>query len=83
MTFKISPSSMKLIEECPRCFYQQIVNKISRPSVPFPSLPSGVDKMLKERFDRFMQKGQLPPELKKHKVNAKLFNIQFLISALL
>lgn len=65
---------MKLIEECPRCFWLQIVKKISRPSGPFPSLPSGVDKLLKEHFDRFMENNDLPPELKKHKVEGQLFN---------
>lgn len=30
----------------------------------FPSLPSGMDKVLKEHFDRFMERGLLPPELK-------------------
>ncbi len=62
--YKISPSSMNLIEDCPKCFYLQIVKKISRPSGPFPSLPSGVDKLLKEHFDRFMIINKLPPEIK-------------------
>jgi len=39
------------------------VKKIPRPSGPFPSLPSGMDKILKEHFDRFMERGALPPEL--------------------
>lgn len=69
---KISPSSMNLIENCPRCFWLQIVKKISRPSGAFPSLPSGVDKMLKEHFDRFRDKDNLPPELKEFK-DVKLF----------
>ena len=73
MTYKISPSSMNLIEDCPRCFWLQIVKKISRPSGAFPSLPSGVDRMLKEHFDRFRDKDNLPPELKELK-DVKLFN---------
>ncbi len=73
MTFKLSPSSLNLLEDCPRCFYLQIIKKISRPSGAFPSLPSGVDKMLKEHFDRFLDKGKLPPELKDLK-DVKLFN---------
>ena len=72
MTFKLSPSSMNLIEDCPRCFYLQVVKKIPRPSGIFPSLPSGVDKMLKEHFDRFRDKDNLPPELKELK-DVKLF----------
>ena len=73
MTYKLSPSSMNLIENCPRCFWLQVVKKISRPSGAFPSLPSGVDKMLKEHFDRFRDKNTLPPELKNLK-DVKLFD---------
>ena len=62
---KLSPSSINVMLECPRCFWLQIVKKIRRPSGPFPSLPSGMDKVLKEHFDSFMEKGELPPELKK------------------
>lgn len=50
--------------ECPRCFWLSIVKKDKRPSGIFPSLPSGMDKVLKEHFDRFMVRGELPPELK-------------------
>ena len=67
MTYKLSPSSMNLIEDCPRCFWLQIVKRISRPAGIFPSLPSGVDKMLKEHFDRFRDNNKLPPELKELK----------------
>lgn len=65
MTYKLSPSTLNLLEECPRCFWLQIVKKESRPSGAFPSLPSGVDKILKEHFDRFMKRSKLPPELEK------------------
>ncbi|MEK6862921.1 MAG: PD-(D/E)XK nuclease family protein [Nanoarchaeota archaeon] len=73
MTLKLSPSSMKLVEECPKCFWLQVVKKISRPSGAFPSLPSGVDKMLKEHFDRFRDNNKLPPEIKELK-DVKLFD---------
>jgi hypothetical protein len=74
MTYKLSPSSMNLIEDCLRCFWLQIVKKISRPSGAFPSLPSGVDKMLKEHFDRFRDNNKLPPELKQLDGHIKLFD---------
>jgi len=61
--YKVSPSTINLMLECPRCFWLQIVKGIKRPPTPFPSLPNGMDKILKEHFDRFMLKGQLPPEL--------------------
>ncbi len=62
--------------DCSRCFYLQLVKKIKRPDSIFPSLPSGMDKILKEHFDKFMEKNELPPELKEQKEvnNLKLFN---------
>lgn len=75
-TYKLSPSSINLMLECPRCFYLQIKKIIKRPETPFPSLPSGMDKILKEHFDAFMEKQKLPPELKHEKCikECKLFN---------
>jgi len=70
--YKISPSSINLMLECPRCFWLQIVKKIKRPAGIFPSLPSGMDKILKIHFDKFMEKGELPPEIKELK-DCKLF----------
>ncbi len=64
MTYKLSPSSINLMLDCPRCFWLHLVRKIRRPSGPFPSLPSGMDKILKEHFDRFMERGGFPPELR-------------------
>ena len=66
MAYKLSPSSLTLFEECPRCFWIHHNSKIKRPSSPFPSLPSGMDRILKEHFDKFMRKGKLPPELCKN-----------------
>ena len=64
MPYKFSPSSLSLMKDCQRCFWLQFNKKIKRPSSIFPSLPSGMDRILKEHFDRFMDKGELPPELK-------------------
>lgn len=61
--YRISPSSINLMLECPRCFWLQIIKKEKRPETPFPSLPSGMDKILKIHFDKFRDKGELPPEL--------------------
>ena len=63
-TLKLSPSSLNLFLECPRCFWLYKVKGVGRPDGIFPSLPNGMDKILKEHFDRFMEKGELPPELK-------------------
>ena len=64
MNFKLSPSSLNLMSECPRCFWLTQHKVWTRPSGIFPSLPSGMDSILKKHFDRFRDKGELPPELR-------------------
>ena len=74
--FKLSPSSLGLMKECPRCFWLT-QNKIwKRPQGIFPSLPSGMDRILKIHFDKFRDKDELPPEISEHKdcKNLKLFD---------
>jgi hypothetical protein len=62
-TYKLSPSSLSLMQECPRCFWLAQHKVWSRPSGIFPSLPSGMDSILKKHFDKFMEINKLPPEL--------------------
>src|SRR3989338_7521724 len=78
MPFTFSPSSLSLLKDCPRCFWLQFVQNVRRPAGIFPSLPSGMDKVLKEHFDSFQQKGQLPPELNKLKDVALFENKELL-----
>ncbi|MEK6873728.1 MAG: PD-(D/E)XK nuclease family protein [Nanoarchaeota archaeon] len=63
MTYKLSPSSISLMEECQRCFWLDKHNMWKRPSGIFPSLPSGMDNILKKHFNKFRDKNLLPPEL--------------------
>lgn len=79
MTYKFSPSSLSLLSECPRCFWLQFNKGISRPAGIFPSLPSGMDRVLKEHFDGFMRKNELPPELKSLKGEIRLFDDEALL----
>ena len=62
-TYKLSPSRLNLMKDCPRCFWLSMHKVWSRPTGIFPSLPSGMDRILKTHFDKFMKKGVLPPEL--------------------
>jgi len=71
---KISPSSINLMEECPRCFWLAIHDKWKRPQGIFPSLPSGMDGILKVHFDKFMEKGELPPEIREECKDCRLFD---------
>ncbi len=76
MVYKLSPSSLGLMQECPRCFWLDKHGKWKRPSSAFPTLPSGMDRILKQHFDSFREKGLLPPELcnNEHCKNMKLFD---------
>lgn len=75
---RLSPSSINLFRECPRCFWLQMNAGIHRPSGPFPSLPGGMDIVIKQYFDTWRKKGELPPEIRTA-VEGKLFdNIQTL-----
>ena len=76
MTYKLSNSSLNLMKECKRCFWLLHNKGVKRPSSGFPTLPSGMDRILKEHFDKFMEQGKLPPELAENSECAglKLFN---------
>ena len=73
MPYKFSPSSLSLLKDCPRCFWLHFNKGIKRPAGIFPSLPSGMDRVLKVHFDRFRADNKLPPELKDKKIDAGLF----------
>ena len=67
--FKLSPSALNLYKECKRCFYRDKVQHIKRPSGIFPSLPSGMDRILKEHFDRHRKSNTIPKEIQSLKLN--------------
>jgi len=63
---KLSPSAINLMLECPRCFWLEKHKVWKRPAGVFPSLPGGMDMVLKKHFDKFMERGQLPPEIREY-----------------
>ncbi len=63
MQYKFSKSSLSLLKDCPRCFWLHFNKKIKHPSTIFPSLPSGMDAILKKHFDSYRERDELPPEL--------------------
>lgn len=79
MPYKLSPSSLNLYKECPRCFWSDINEGLKRPSGPFPSLPSGMDLAFKKYFDSFRKEAKLPPELSELK-NVHLFDLENLLN---
>lgn len=59
---RLSPTTgLNLFVECPRCFYMHYSHRVTRPRGIFPSLPSGMDLVIKGYFDQY--RGTLPPEL--------------------
>lgn len=58
----LSPSALNLFRDCQRCFWLEKVKGIKRPRGIFPSLPSGMDRVIKDYFDTFRKKGAMPPE---------------------
>ena len=58
---QLSATTLKLFQECPRCFWLHVNRKLERPRGPFPSLPSGIDRVLKVYFDGYRTSGGLPP----------------------
>jgi len=60
--FRISPTTgLNLFKECPRCFWLHYNEKVHRPRGIFPSLPGGMDLVIKDYFDKY--RGEMVPEL--------------------
>jgi len=72
---RLSPTSgLNLYKECPKCFWLHHNHNIRRPSGPFPSLPGGMDNVIKKYFDKYRgNKKGLPPELE-GRVEGKLLS---------
>ncbi|PJE57699.1 MAG: hypothetical protein COU82_00575 [Candidatus Portnoybacteria bacterium CG10_big_fil_rev_8_21_14_0_10_38_18] len=75
---RLSPSSLNLFLECPRCFWLQIREGIHRPRGAYPSLPIGMDGVIKVYFDKHREKSKLPPEIE-GKVKGNLVHDQELL----
>jgi len=71
MPYKFSPSSLSLLKDCPRCFWLKFNKGIEMPGGVFPSLPSGMDSVIKKHFDSFRERDEVPPEIKE--TGASLF----------
>ena len=58
----LSPSALDDFRRCARCFFLDKVKKIKKPRGIFPSLPSGMDRVIKSYCDQFRLTPTLPPE---------------------
>jgi len=76
-SIRLSPSRLNLFLECPLCFWLEHQG-IHRPKSIFPSLPSGMDLVIKRYFDTYRVKDELPPEIE-GKVVGKLLRDEKLL----
>ncbi len=72
MKIVLSPTTMGLFVDCPHCFWIHFREGKRRPSGIFPSLPNGMDMVLKKHFDRHRKEGTTPQEMH-GKVQGRLF----------
>ncbi len=77
----LSNSTLNFFLECPHCFWLQKNMKISRPRGIFPTLPSGMDSVIKQYFNRYRKMGILPP-LIADKISGRLAEISLNLSYL-
>ncbi|MBU0625433.1 PD-(D/E)XK nuclease family protein, partial [Patescibacteria group bacterium] len=78
MSYRLSPTTLQLFVNCPRCFWLQFRRGIHLPRSIFPSLPGGMDNVIKDYFDRYRSQGELPPEIN-GKVRGQLVSDQALL----
>ncbi len=71
-SIQLSPSSLSMFMECPKCFWCQKIKGIHRPKQNF-ALQNNFDRIIKSYFDKFRGLDKLPPEID-GKVEGKLFN---------
>ncbi len=69
----LSPSKLNDFERCPRCFHDAYASKVPKPRGIFPSLPGGMDIIMKNYVDHF--RGRVPPGLE-GKIPGVLFENQ-------
>lgn len=62
-TIWLSPTTLNMVKDCHRCMWEHVLWKQKRPQGPFPSLPRGVDDVMKGYCDQ--HRGVLPPALKR------------------
>lgn len=60
MRITIPPSGINLLSECPRCFWEEYIGMnmgVKRPKHIFPSITNGIDRVMKQVFDKYRATG--------------------------
>lgn len=60
---RLSPSSLSDFKKCPLLFWLDKHHDLKMPRGAFPSLPGGMDRVLKGYYDRHREAGVVPQEL--------------------
>jgi hypothetical protein len=58
--YAVSPYTLNLLQNCPRCFWLSVVKKLVRPSTPMPSIVNRFDGIVKEYFNKYRTMEELP-----------------------
>ena len=61
--YVLSPSALKFMADCPRCFWLYYNTGRKRPKGIFSSIPNRIHDMLTDHFDFHRNLGRLPPEI--------------------
>lgn len=59
----ISPTTLYILLECPKCFWLKTKLGIYRPEKPVASITNGLDRVFKKYFDIYRGQNSLPPVL--------------------
>jgi hypothetical protein len=70
---KLSPSSLNLFLDCPRCFWLYVNKNIKQPGGPVATITTGIDRVVKEYFNLCRSQNVLPLFLQ-GKISGRLAN---------
>jgi hypothetical protein len=68
--FKVSRSKIELFMQCPRCFWLDTRQKITRPSSPPFNINKAIDELYKKEFDKYRAEGKPHPIMSDNNVKA-------------
>ena len=68
--FKVSRSKIELFMQCPRCFWLDVREKITRPSTPPFNINKAIDDLFKKEFDSYRSKNEPHPIMQEGRLKA-------------
>lgn len=71
MEYKVSASRLNLLENCPRCFWLAVIKNVKRPVIPMASILNRMDAVIKNYYNEYRVRNELPPILN-NQINGRL-----------